>query len=172
MTWYPARPRSTVKYVFVVVWGRGPLSSYCQECFPPHHWKEGEINLRNKEPVSMWSLQPLWLHAFSNNRGSGLECNWNRRLLMQIRYKLIPLCTNEPRLRVSKKWTSGNSKTPMLTVPRLWCKQSLCIGQCSLEFLRRLLVHVQHVDAVLGLDAVVVWRRFWRDRRPTGTMNL
>ena len=60
----------------------------------------------------------------------------------------------------------------MLTAPRLWLKQSFWIAQCSVIFLGCLLAHVQHVDVVLGLDAVVVWGRFWRDRRLTGTMNL
>ena len=155
-----------LKYVFVDVWGRGPLSSYCQHC-SPHHWKGGEINLTNKESVSLWSLQLLWLHVFSNNRGSGLEWNWNRRLLIQIREKSFLLCTNQLRLRVSKKWTLGNSKRPTITAPRLWCEQSFWIAQCPVLFLRCLLVLV-----VSGLDAVAVWEIFWRERRPRGIRKL
>ena len=160
-----------VKYVFVEVWGRGPLSIYCHHCYP-HHWKGGEINLRNKKSVSMWSLQLLWLHVFSNNRGLGLEWNWNRRLLMLMREKMIQLCTNQPRLTVSKKWILGNSKTPMLIAPSLWCEQSFCIAQCPVDFLRRLLVHVQQFAFVHRLDAVAVWERFWRERRSRGTRKL
>ena len=155
--------------MFVLVWGRGPLSSCYQHC-SPHHWNGGKmINLRNNETVSLWSLPLVWLHVLSNKKGSGLEWNWNRRMLMPTGKKLI--LTNQLPLPVSDKWILGNSKSPMLTAPRLWCKQSFWIAQCSLEFLRRLLVHVQHV-VVLGLDAVAVWGRFWHERRPRGTRKL
>ena len=117
------------------------------------------------------SLPLVWLHVFSNKKGSGLGWNWNRRLLMQVHKKLILSCTNLLPLPVSDKWIVGNSKTPMLIVPRLWSKQSFCIAQCSMEFLLRLRVHVQHV-VVLRLDTVVVWERFWRERRPKGTRKL
>ena len=92
MTWYPARPcRITVKYVFVVVWEGYYL--VIVNTVPPHHGKEGEINLRNNESVSPWSLPLVWLHVFSNKKGLGLGWNWNRRLLLYIRKKLILSCT-------------------------------------------------------------------------------
>ena len=146
-TWYLARPRRIIVLLVVCAsrWGRWPPSTYFQHC-SPHHWKEGEINLRNNKFVSLWSLPFLWLHVFSSKRGSGLEWNWNRRLLMQICEKLILFCTNQfsLRLTVSQERILGNNKTPMLTAPRLWCQQSFCIAQCSLEFLRGLLAHFPH----------------------------
>ena len=43
----------------------------------------------------------------------------------------------------------------MVTASRLWLKQSFCIAQCAVDFLRCLLFHVKHV-VVPGLDAVAV----------------
>ena len=170
MTWYPARPRRIiVKYVFLVAWGRRPLSRYFQHC-SSHHRKKGEINLRNNKSVSLWFLPLAWPHVFSNKKESGLGWNWKRRLLMHMRKKVF-LSSNQMPFSVSKKWILGNSKTIMLTAPRLWLKQSFCIAQCLVEYLRRLFVHGQH-DVVLRFDAVAVWRRFWRERRPKGTRKL